>query len=463
MVYCEAKRILEAYEKKEGSIQSLINKSLYQKFKGSLTLLIMRTLTCQKLLKKVVKKSKMLERENFLGEKLAVLLSYDVLFGQGVRGKFKGTMKRNYNSLNEALAYYMQKKGCETREELQKIYEDKAKDSQMIKPKYIYMNTLAMEKKELLEKLKADKFIRVKNSKTSEEATEGSDLKKMVKELKNSVFIKDDLIQNMLIFSHDSLLNKGYYLFDAGHLMQIDKSSCLAPLALNPPEGAHCIDAAAAPGNKTILLANILKNTGLIHAFDIDEPRVDQMKSSLKKHHVNNVRLKCQDFLTTDPDKYERVTHIQLDPSCSGSGMTNRLKFGEHAEQELAKDKKRLWNLEALQRRMLMHAMSYPSVEKIVYSTCSIHEEENENVVRYALEKGLGRWRLVNIFEGQWMSGRGIVKSDEDKKMNLDYCIRASYSSNLTNGFFISCFEKVGDEQMEEVINEVQKNDLINE
>jgi len=165
----------------------------------------------------------------------------------------------------------------------------------------------------------------------------------------------------------------------------------------------------------------------LIHAFDIDEPRVEQMKLSLKKHHVKNVRLKC---------------------------LTNRLKFGEHAEQELAKDKKRLWNLEALQRRMLMHAMSYPGVERIVYSTCSIHEEENENVVRYALENCGRRFRLVNIFEGQWKSGRGLVKDDYDRENNLDFCIRTSYSSNFTNGFFISCFERV---EMNEDMNEVEE------
>lgn len=182
----------------------------------------------------------------------------------------------------------------------------------------------------------------------------------------------------------------------------------------------------------------------MIHAFDIDEPRVNQMQLNLKKHHAKNVRLKCMDFLRTEPEKYERVTHIQLDPSCSGSGMTNRMKFGEHADQEMAKDKKRLWNLEALQRRMLMHAMSFPGVERIVYSTCSIHEEENENVVRYALKKCQGRFRLVNLFEGQWKSGRGWVQSDADRKMNLDFCIRTSYSKNFTNGFFISCFERVG-------------------
>lgn len=148
------------------------------------------------------------------------------------------------------------------------------------------------------------------------------------------------------------------------------KSSCLVPFALAPPVDSHVVDAAAAPGNKTILLANLMKNTGLIHAFDIDEPRIKMMGENLKKHHVKNVRLKCADFLQTDVEKYHKVTHILVDPSCSGSGMTNRLKFGGNNEQELVKDKKRLWNLEALQRRFVLHAMSFPNVQRIVYSTC---------------------------------------------------------------------------------------------
>lgn len=216
-------------------------------------------------------------------------------------------------------------------------------------------------------------------------------------------------------------------------------------MALNPPIDSHCIDAAAAPGNKTILLANILKNTGLIHAFDIDESRIKTMGENLKKHHVKNVRLKCADFLQTDPLKYDRVTHILVDPSCSGSGMTNRLKYGaDSSEQELVKDKKRLWNLEALQRRFVLHAMSFPNVERIVYSTCSIHEEENENVVRHVLKNCNQKFQLVNILENKWKNGRGLVKTEEDKNVfHLDYCIRTSYEQNLTNGFFVSCFERV--------------------
>ena len=120
MVYGEAKRILHAYENKEGSIQSLINKSMCQvrlasvkiqfgfykynhcvmsfffnKHKNSLTCMIMKNLCYQKLLNKLIKRSSLLERETYLGEKLAQLLVYDVLFGIGVRGKFKVWRKTN--------------------------------------------------------------------------------------------------------------------------------------------------------------------------------------------------------------------------------------------------------------------------------------------------------------------------------------------------------------------------------
>ena len=187
----------------------------------------------------------------------------------------------------------------------------------------------------------------------------------------------------------------------------------------------------------------------LIHAFDIDETRVTAMHGYLKQHHVKNVRLKCMDFLLTEPQKYDRVNYILLDPSCSGSGMTNRLKFGD-GDRELVKDEKRLWNLEALQRRMVLHALSFPNVKRIVYSTCSIYEEENENVVRYALNNCDNRFRLVNIFENKWNNGRGICKNEEDRdKYHLNYCIRTSYENNFTNGFFVSCFELIESEEEE--------------
>lgn len=109
------------------------------------------------------------------------------------------------------------------------------------------------------------------------------------------------------------------------------------------------------------------------------------MKKNLKQHGVSNVRLKCMDFLATDPSQYDRVEAIMLDVPCSGSGMSARLKFGDadlenNSEDTMLAD--RLGRLEALQRKMLLHALlHFENVSRVVYSTCSVNKEENENVV----------------------------------------------------------------------------------
>jgi hypothetical protein len=64
-------------------INEILKKNfLIKKHKNSLTCLILKTLSYKKLLEKIIRRSKMLEREKFLGEKLAHLLVYDVLFGR---------------------------------------------------------------------------------------------------------------------------------------------------------------------------------------------------------------------------------------------------------------------------------------------------------------------------------------------------------------------------------------------
>lgn len=71
------------------------------------------------------------------------------------------------------------------------------------------------------------------------------------------------------------------------------------------------------------------------------------------------------------------VEYILVDPSCSGSGMQNRLSVTGSEE----KDADRLRKLGGLQIKILSHAMTnFPNVKRIAYSTCSLYEEENEEV-----------------------------------------------------------------------------------
>lgn len=117
----------------------------------------------------------------------------------------------------------------------------------------------------------------------------------------------------------------------------------------------------------------LMCNEGRIFAFDRDQRRLKTMQSLLKQRHVTCVEACEKDFLTASPkdSRYKEVTHFLLDPSCSSSGVS-------------AEPLEDLEELVENQKELILHAMCFPSCERIAYSTCSVNEEENEHVVRAA-------------------------------------------------------------------------------
>jgi len=189
-----------------------------------------------------------------------------------------------------------------------------------------------------------------------------------------------------------------------------------------------------------------MRNQGKIFAFERDRKRYGTLEAMLARAGCANVEALNLDFLTTDvmDKKYCRVTHILLDPSCSGSGIVNRLDHLVESEAESSSDARteRLAKLAAFQLQMIRHAMKFPAIEKIVYSTCSVHPEENEQVVSAALrstEATAGGFRLAPrsaVLPAWSRRGRPGILSDTD----TEAVVRCSPGEDLTNGFFVSCF-----------------------
>jgi len=142
-----------------------------------------------------------------------------------------------------------------------------------------------------------------------------------------------------------------------------------------------------------------------------------------------------KDFTSLDPtdEQFRHVTHVLLDPSCSGSGL-DRLDYGQ-PDSDLPT---RLKNLSTFQIRLLKHALSFPSVQRVVYSTCSIHSEENENVVNAVLKDVTG-WRVLR--RGEQPQGlkdwprRGLVEECVSEDV-AEGCIRCEKGTDGTIGFF---------------------------
>ncbi|CAG8716654.1 18639_t:CDS:2, partial [Racocetra persica] len=169
---------------------------------------------------------------------------------------------------------------------------------------------------------------------------------------------KDRHLPDLLILPSNTDLHKDA-LYLSGDIILQDKASCIPAFVCSPSFNSHVIDACAAPGNKTSHLSAIMQNTGKIWAFDFVKHRLNLLKIFIQKAGCKNVEAIHGSFLDVDPldPKYSSVCYILLDPSCSGSGIVNRLDYlidesgdaQEHSDPSHKFKEQRLENLSEFQ------------------------------------------------------------------------------------------------------------------
>ena len=167
-------------------------------------------------------------------------------------------------------------------------------------------------------------------------------------------------------------------IYEKGEIYLQSLSSMLPPLFLEPKEGENILDMAAAPGGKTTQIAAITNNKAFITACEKNKVRAERLKYNLQKQGVGcvNVMLedarKLSDFFSFDK--------ILLDAPCSGSGTINI--FNKNFNKELVERSAKI------QEELLSKALRIlkPGNE-MIYSTCSILEKENENILKRVLSK----------------------------------------------------------------------------
>lgn len=265
-------------------------------------------------------------------------------------------------------------------------------------------------------------------------------------EFTEKTFFVDSDVQGLLVFAPKTNFMGNPHL-KRGELIIQDKASCLPSIVLNPPEGSFALDACASPGNKTTHLAALMGGRGKVLAIEKDRQRFETLKKMCAAARAIKVETLNADFLRLDPSKqpFFSVEYILLDPSCSGSGIVSRMDHllqsaleGTEVEDDGSgkEEKSRLEMLASFQLKLLLHAMSFPNVQKITYSTCSVHEEENEKVVKQALESARGKFELVEAMPSWTTRGHESVFKGARK------CVRATPEKDATIGFFVACFQK---------------------
>ncbi|XP_055617016.1 28S rRNA (cytosine-C(5))-methyltransferase isoform X2 [Toxorhynchites rutilus septentrionalis] len=347
----------------------------------------------------------------------------------GKKGKSKAALN---SSLEESIA-----KVKITKQTLEQPATELIQQSPEKKPRYVRINTNAIAQPGALRLLQEEGWILI-----DEEFVSYADYLERVKSLGDSEFLVDFHFKEVLVFPNSA---KNYWA-RATELKQkfvLQNKACLLPTRLlNPPKKCVVLDMCAAPGLKTTHLANLMKNKGRIYAVERDATRYKLLCEYAADFGV--IKTLNEDCLLVGDEQAPGVEYILIDPSCSGSGMVSRLKLNEET------DKQRLYKLGGLQYKLLCHAMNaFPAAKRIVYSTCSIYPEENEEIVQGALKHN-GHFKLVDakaLLGMEWLNFGSADYAGIGEK-----CLYSRPESDLTIGMFVAVFERCeGEEEYNEV------------
>lgn len=273
-------------------------------------------------------------------------------------------------------------------------------------------------------------------------------------------FYADPHVPNLLVFPPGTDLHAHKLVKEGGLVLQ-DKSSCFSALALASEslKSNSCtgdmLDACAAPGNKTTHLACLCSQNDhnidalkasdrKVYALDRDSRRIKILKSRIELLAPSSdasVEPIHADFLALDQSdkRFKNLRGILLDPSCSGSGIVNQPDRIDNDEDSA----KRLKALSNFQITALKHAMSFAQVETIVYSTCSVNDEENEHVIATCLkENENSEWTLVSpqLLEDWPRRGKVVGGLLSEQAKCLIRC--DARQGDPTNGFFVACLKR---------------------
>lgn len=182
--------------------------------------------------------------------------------------------------------------------------------------------------------------------------------------------------------------------FAEGRIYIQNPSSMIPPIALDPQPGEEVLDLAAAPGGKTLHMAEMMDNRGRIGAVEAVRKRFFRLRDNLKRGGAEIAQTYLKDGASVWRQCPERFDRVLLDAPCTGEGLfqlANPQSFAYWSEKKIAEMARK-------QRRLLYSAIQ--SLKKggaLVYSTCTFAPEENEAVIQHALQQFGGALEICAI------------------------------------------------------------------
>ena len=212
-----------------------------------------------------------------------------------------------------------------------------------------------------------------------------------------------------------------------------DEASQLVPLLLGVKSGDSVLDLCAAPGGKTMILANLAGKDGWVVASDIHGKRLRAMRERLREGRIENVSLVALDGGSSLPfaRKFERIL---VDAPCSGTGTLAR-----NPEIRWRLRMEDLADLHRRQTALVVSALAHVAPDgALLYSTCSLEPEENESVIRDALQAAPDfQQERVRIPQGVLAAG-----ISEGSLIDEDGAFRTFPPLHHTDGFFAALIRR---------------------
>ena len=217
--------------------------------------------------------------------------------------------------------------------------------------------------------------------------------------------------------------------FQNGEFSVQDISSMLVSELAGPKEGDYVIDVCAAPGGKSLHMAEKLNGSGHVEARDLTEYKVGLIQENIERTGLSNVEAVQQDALIFDETSVGKADIVLADLPCSGLGV-----LAKKTDLKYKATKEGADSLAKLQREMLKNVQAYVKDEgKLVYSTCTINPAENMDNVHWFLNQ-YPEFELIDI--------HGLLCEELQKDVKENGCIQLLPGVHQSDGFFLACMKK---------------------
>ena len=273
--------------------------------------------------------------------------------------------------------------------------------------------------------------IRINNLKIAKNKNIEQELIKKLEE--KNIEVKQGLLEDFLILKNAKNI-ENMEEFRQGLFTIQDETAGLIPIILNPSKTDLILDACSSPGGKTTYLAEMMENQGIIEAWDIHEHRTKLVENTAKRLGITNIETKVNDATIYNEKYKEKFDKILLDVPCLGLGVLKR-----KPDIKWQKSKEDVEEITKTQKQILENCSQYlKKGGELVYSTCSILKEENENIINNFLKVHENFYtEKINIEENKKIKNKEFFK----KYITNDNCLQV-YQNKETDGFFICKLKK---------------------